>query len=89
MSRVKAAEAAQAAWKRIGVNVDIQKIPGDNYYSTQQNDASATDLITAGWCHDWPSLSTIVPPVFGPDSTAAEQGRAEQLRSFERPVGTR
>jgi peptide/nickel transport system substrate-binding protein len=67
---VKAAEAAQASWKAIGVNVDIRKIPGDNYYSTQQQDSSATDLITAGWCYDWASLATIVPSVLGPDSTA-------------------
>jgi peptide/nickel transport system substrate-binding protein len=73
---IKAAEAAQAAWKRIGVNVEIRKIIGKNYYSTQQNDASATDLITASWCYDWSSLSTIVPPVLGPDSSAA--GKAAQ-----------
>lgn len=67
---VKAAEAAQASWKAVGINVDIRKVPGDNYYSTMQNDASATDMVTAGWCNDWPSLSTIIPPVFGPDDSA-------------------
>ncbi|MFC5266882.1 ABC transporter substrate-binding protein [Kribbella qitaiheensis] len=82
---VKAAEAAQAAWKRIGVNVDIKKIPGDNYYSTQQNDASATDLVTAGWCQDWASLSTIVAPVLGPDNTAP--GKAAQNNYGRSPVG--
>jgi len=73
---VKAAEAAQASWKAVGINVEIQKIPGDNYYSTQQQDSAATDLITAGWCYDWASLTTIVPSVFGPDTTAA--GKAAQ-----------
>ncbi|MFI6673977.1 ABC transporter substrate-binding protein [Kribbella sp. NPDC050470] len=73
---VKAAEAAQASWKAVGINVDIRRIPGDNYFSTQQQDSAATDLITAGWCYDWPSLATIVPPVLGPDSTA--QGKAAQ-----------
>ena len=73
---VKAAGAAQASWKAIGVNIDIRKIPGDNYYSTQQQDASATDLITAGWCYDWATLATIVPPVLGPDTTAP--GKAAQ-----------
>ncbi|MET9270922.1 ABC transporter substrate-binding protein [Kribbella sp. NPDC003557] len=73
---VKAAEAAQASWKAVGINVEIQKIPGDNYYSTQQQDSAATDLITAGWCYDWASLTTIVPSVFGPDTTAP--GKAAQ-----------
>ncbi len=67
---VKAAEAAQASWKAIGVNVHIRTIPGDNYFSTQQRDSAATDLITAGWCYDWPTLSTIVPPVLGADPTS-------------------
>ncbi|GAA2837859.1 ABC transporter substrate-binding protein [Kribbella solani] len=73
---VKAAEAAQASWKAIGVTVEIQKIPGDNYYSTEQQDSAAADLITAGWCYDWASLTTIVPSVFGPDTTAP--GKAAQ-----------
>ena len=67
---VKAAEAAQASWRAVGINVDLQKIPGDNYYSTQQQDSAAADLITAGWCYDWASLTTIVPSVLGPDTTA-------------------
>ncbi|MGH3463495.1 MAG: ABC transporter substrate-binding protein, partial [Kribbellaceae bacterium] len=67
---VKAAEAAHASWKAIGVNVGIRMIPGDTYFSTQFHDSAATDLITAGWCYDWATLSTIVPPVLGPDRTA-------------------
>ena len=64
---IKAAEAAQASWARVGIKVEIRKIVGDNYYTIQQADASATDLITAGWCYDWASLATIVPSVLGPD----------------------
>jgi peptide/nickel transport system substrate-binding protein len=66
---LKAAEAAQASWKAIGVNVQIRTIPGENYFSTQQRDSAATDLITAGWCYDWATLSAIVPPVLGADPT--------------------
>ncbi|MFC0625885.1 ABC transporter substrate-binding protein [Kribbella deserti] len=74
---VKAAESAQQAWKAIGINVDIRKIPGDNYYSTQQNDASASDLITAGWCPDYPSIASVVAPVLGPDTTSATPKAAQ------------
>lgn len=85
----KAAEAAQASWKKIGVNVDIRKIPGDNYYSTQQNDDSATDLITAGWCFDYPSISSVIAPVLGPDTTsatpkAAQNNYGRSLVGFEK-----
>ena len=81
----KASEAAQASWKAIGINVDIRKIPGDNYYSTQQVDKSATDLITAGWCYDWATLATIVPPVLGPDTSAP--GKAAQNNYARSTVG--
>jgi peptide/nickel transport system substrate-binding protein len=82
---VKAAEAAQASWKEMGVNVEIRKIPGDNYYSIQQQDKAATDLITAGWCFDWPGLSTIVAPVLGPDTTAPN--KAAQNNYGRSPAG--
>ena len=82
---VKAAEAAQASWKAIGVNIEIRKIPGDNYYTTQQQDSAATDLITAGWCYDWPSMSTIVPSVLGPDTTSP--GKAAQNNYARSNVG--
>jgi peptide/nickel transport system substrate-binding protein len=81
----KASEAAQASWKAVGINVDIRKIPGDNYYSTQQVDKSATDLITAGWCYDWATLATIVPPVLGPDTSAP--GKAAQNNYARNTVG--
>ena len=81
----KASEAAQASWKAVGINVDIRKIPGDNYYSTQQMDKSATDLITAGWCYDWATLATVVPPVLGPDTSAP--GKAAQNNYARNQVG--
>ena len=70
---VQAAEAAQNSWNAIGVKIEIKKIPGETYYTYQQQDASATDLITAGWCPDWPSITTVVPSVFGPDNTAKDK----------------
>jgi peptide/nickel transport system substrate-binding protein len=84
----KAGQAAQASWKAIGVNVELKKLPAELYYSTQQNDASATDLITAGWCYDWPSMSAVVAPVLGPDSTApnkpAQNNYGRSTAGFDR-----
>jgi peptide/nickel transport system substrate-binding protein len=63
-----AAVAVQNALQRAGITVTINKIPGANFYTTIQNDAQAHELMTAGWCADWPSSSSILPPVFGPDN---------------------
>jgi peptide/nickel transport system substrate-binding protein len=66
-----AAVAVQNSLKRVGIDVTINKIPGDNYYTTIQNDAQAPELMFAGWCADWPSSATIVPQVLGPDNLLA------------------
>lgn len=66
-----AAEAVQASMNNAGFQVELRKIPGDNYYTTIQNDAQAPEMMQAGWCYDWPSASTVVPPVFGPDNIQA------------------
>ena len=84
---VNAAEAAQAAWDKIGVKVEVQKIPGNNYYSIEQKDESAADLITSGWCYDWSSLATIVPSVFGPDDPDNPAGKAAQNNYGRSRVG--
>jgi peptide/nickel transport system substrate-binding protein len=66
-----AAVAVQNALKRAGIDLTINKIPGANFYTTIQNDAQAHELSTGGWCADWPSSSSILPPIFGPDNMLA------------------
>jgi peptide/nickel transport system substrate-binding protein len=63
-----AAQGVQAGLKRAGINVTIEVIPGDNYYTTIQNDAQAPELMVAGWCADWPSPASVILPVLGPDN---------------------
>ncbi len=54
--------------KAVGLNVVIDQIPGDSYYKTVRSD-KAPDIGRAGWCWDWPTSASIVPPVLGPDSS--------------------
>jgi peptide/nickel transport system substrate-binding protein len=63
-----AAVGVQNSLKQAGINVTVNTLPGDNYYTTIQNDAQAPELMLAGWCADWPSASTVIPPIFGPDN---------------------
>ena len=63
-----ASQALQAALARAGIEVTIQTLSGDNYYTVVLNDAEAPELMHGGWCGDWPSASSILPPVFGPDN---------------------
>jgi peptide/nickel transport system substrate-binding protein len=69
-----AAVAVQNSLGLAGIKVTIKKIPGDNYYTTIQNNAQAPELMLAGWCADWPSSSAILPPILGPDNLLAPKG---------------
>ena len=53
--------------KQAGINVVIDQIPGDSYYKTIRSD-KAPDFGRAGWCFDWPTSASIVPPILGPDA---------------------
>lgn len=59
----------QSDLKKLGVSVTIQSIPTDSYYKTLRTDPGPADMAMAGWCWDWPTMASIVPPVIGPDST--------------------
>ena len=38
--------------------------PSGPYYDTIQKPGSDSDLIWGGWGPDWPSVSTVIPPLF-------------------------
>ena len=38
--------------------------PSGPYYDTIQKPGSDSDLIWGGWGADWPSISTVIPPLF-------------------------
>jgi peptide/nickel transport system substrate-binding protein len=58
------AEAVQQALAKAGITVNFNLIDTSTYYevigtTSQQNDAAIT-----GWCPDWASGSTFLPPLF-------------------------
>ena len=59
----------QSDLKKLGVTVNIQSIPTDSYYKTLRTDPGPADIAMAGWCWDWPTMASIVPPVLGPDAS--------------------
>ena len=58
----------QSDLKKIGINIVLDSIPTESYYKTVRSD-KAPDLGLAGWCSDWPTQASIVPPVLGPDAS--------------------
>jgi peptide/nickel transport system substrate-binding protein len=61
----KYAAALKAGWERSGnFKVTLNELT-DTYYDVIQNPANATkyDITWAGWGADWPSPSTVIPPL--------------------------
>ncbi|HEY5249354.1 MAG TPA: ABC transporter substrate-binding protein [Dermatophilaceae bacterium] len=64
-SSEKGADALKAGWDAGGFNVTLNEL-SDTYYDVIQNPANAEkyDVTWAGWGADWPSASTVIPPLF-------------------------
>ncbi|MGB9376214.1 MAG: ABC transporter substrate-binding protein [Mycobacteriales bacterium] len=61
---VTQAVAVQAALSRAGIEVTIQAIPPDSYLDTVGTAAKMPDLAFSNRGPDWPSGSTVLPPMF-------------------------
>ncbi len=50
--------------EKAGFQIVLKSIDSSNYYTEIGKDKNAYDLYRAGWGSDWPSGSTIIPPLF-------------------------
>lgn len=55
----------QSDLKPLGITLNIISIPTDSFYSTLRSTPAQADMGMAGWCWDWPTLGSIIPPVLG------------------------
>jgi peptide/nickel transport system substrate-binding protein len=58
------AAAFQASMKKVGVNVKIAAVDPGVYYTTIGDTAKEPEFVIAAWGPDWPSASTVIPPLF-------------------------
>ena len=74
----KALSAMAETWNKAGFKVTLNGI-AQNYYPTVQNPSQSAkfDVMWAGWGADWPSGSTVIPPLFDsrPNLTADSTGQ--------------
>ena len=61
----KAFAALKATYDEAGFDVTLDGLdPSGPYYEQIQKPGSDSDLIWGGWGADWPSISTVIPPLF-------------------------
>ncbi|MFC7305047.1 ABC transporter substrate-binding protein [Streptomyces monticola] len=56
--------AVADALKQAGFNVQRKELPADTYYDLVGKRDNKYDLYRNNWGHDWPSSSTVIPPLF-------------------------
>lgn len=64
-ARNNAFAALKDTYDQAGFDVTLDGLdPATAYYPTIQNPGSDSDLVYGGWGADWPSISTVIPPLF-------------------------
>ena len=59
----KQAAALQSGWQKAGFKVTLDGL-GDTYYTVIQKPSNDSDVVWAGWGADWPTIATVIPPLF-------------------------
>jgi len=56
--------AWQAALARVGIKVQLDELAASSFYQTIGTISQESDAAQTGWCPDWPSGLTFLPPLF-------------------------
>ena len=59
----KEAAAIAAGWKKAGFKVTLDPLT-ETYYDVVQKPTADSDVVYGGWGADWPSIATVIPPLF-------------------------
>ncbi len=59
----KAASALKQGWEKAGFKVTLDPLT-DTYYDVINKPTADGDVFWGGWGADWPSIATVIPPLF-------------------------
>jgi peptide/nickel transport system substrate-binding protein len=59
----KQAAALKDGWEKAGFKVNLDPLT-ETYYDVVQKPNADSDVVWGGWGADWPSISTVIPPLF-------------------------
>ncbi len=80
----KAMAALKATYDEAGFDVTLDGLdPSGPYYDTIQKPGSDSDLIWAGWGADWPSVSTVIPPLFDSRINLSKESNAQDYGNYD------
>jgi peptide/nickel transport system substrate-binding protein len=80
----KAVAALKASFDEAGFDVTLDGLdPTGPYYDQIQQPGSDSDLIWAGWASDWPSISTVIPPLFDSRINLTKTSNAQDYGNYQ------
>lgn len=83
----KMAAVLKAGWEKAGFKVTLNELT-DTYYDVIQNPSNATkyDVTWASWGADWPSASTVIPPLFDSRVNLSSASNGQDYGYYENPA---
>ena len=83
----KYAASLESSWEKAGFAVTLNELT-DTYYDVIQNPANATkyDVSWSGWGADWPSASTVIPPLFDSRVNLSSASNGQDYGYYDNPA---
>lgn len=82
----KAMAALENGWEAGGFDVVLQPVEKDYFASVSSPQRTRqSDVIWANWAADWPSASTVLPPLFDSRANLSSAGSGRDLGRFADP----
>jgi peptide/nickel transport system substrate-binding protein len=80
----KAFASLKATYDEAGFDVTLDGLdPSGPYYDTIQKPGSDSDLIWGGWGADYPSIATVIPPLFDSRINLTKQSNGQDYGNYQ------
>jgi peptide/nickel transport system substrate-binding protein len=78
----KQARALKAGWDKAGFDVQLDPLT-DTYYDIVQKPDADFDVTWGGWGADWPSIATVIPPLFDSRINFTENSNGQDYGNYK------
>jgi peptide/nickel transport system substrate-binding protein len=80
----KQAGALKEGWEKAGFKVTLDPLT-DTYYDVIQKPDAKFDVTWGGWGADWPSIGTVIPPLFDSRINLTENSNGQDYGNYKSP----
>jgi peptide/nickel transport system substrate-binding protein len=78
----KAFAVLKDGWDKAGFQIELDSLT-DTYYTIVQSPSSDSDIVWGGWGADWPSISTVIPPLFDSRINLTKESNGQDYGNYK------